>query len=98
MATMEAEIVCDVDKVEPITAKLLELGLAIEEIIDWVAFSDRSTIVALMATDLEPLAFFQQIRAIVDPFETSPGAAFLMQVEAVDRPNPRVPLRRPGWT
>ena len=93
MTTLEAEIVCGHDKVEPLIAKLIAHDLAIEEIIDW---PDCTTIVAMVNTGLEPYDFYDYVRAIVAPFAFAPGDATLMHVEPVDRPIPLEPKRRRG--
>ena len=96
---MEAEIVGDTDKMELLSDRLLELSFVVEEVIHWPEpCSDCATIVAVAFTDLEPEAFFHHVNAIIDPYDTSPGAATLMHVAPIDRPilvsRPRVLKRR----
>jgi hypothetical protein len=77
---MEAEIVTDTDKVDPIMERLLELGFELE-IIDWPE-DLGTTIVATTLTELEEVAFFHYVGEIVDPLD-----ADLMEAGIVWQPS-----------
>ena len=86
MRRMEAELVTDTDKVDPIVERLLELGFELE-VIDWPGVLG-TTIVATTLTDLEELAFFHYVGAIVEPL-----GADLMEAGIVWEPSL---IRSPG--
>ena len=75
------------DKMEMLSDRLLELSFVVEEVIygpSRVPAAPRSW--RSRPPISEPEAFFHPRNAIIDPYDTSPGAATLMHVAPIDRP------------